>query len=64
MTPIGKKSSSLIKRFLVFLVWCAIVVAGTLRRIFGLGRLTSKESAQSYWVDKAPLAKEHFERQR
>ncbi len=64
MTLTGKKSSPLIKRVFVFLVCCAIVVAGTLRRIFGLGRLTSKESTQSYWVDKAPLPKEHFERQR
>jgi len=54
----------LIKRGFVFIVWCAIVVVGVLRRFFGIGRLTSKKPAQSYWVDKAPLPKEHFERQR
>jgi hypothetical protein len=39
-------------------------MVGVTRRIFGLGRLTSKKSAQSYWVDKAQLPKDHFERQR
>jgi len=54
----------LIKRSFVFLVWCGIVVAGVVRRAFGFGRLTGKGSAKSYWVDKLPLAKDHFERQR
>ncbi|MEY3338975.1 MAG: hypothetical protein RL575_68 [Actinomycetota bacterium] len=64
MTQIGKKSSHLIKRSFVFLVWCGIVVAGVVRRAFGFGRLTGKGSAKSYWVDKSPLAKDHFEQQR
>jgi len=54
----------LIKRSFVFVVWCGIVVAGVVRRAFGLGRLTGKGSAQSYWVEKSRLSRDHFERQR
>ena len=64
MTQIGRKSSLLIKRSFVFIVWCLLVAAGVVRRALGIGRLTSKGSATSYWVDKAPLPKDHFERQR
>ena len=64
MTQIGRKSSLLIKRSFVFIVWCGIVVAGVVRRSLGLGKLTGKGNAESYWVDKAPLSKDHFERQR
>ncbi|MDA3017049.1 MAG: hypothetical protein O2841_03325 [Actinomycetota bacterium] len=54
----------MIKRSFVFIVWCLVVVAGVVRRALGIGRLTSKGSATSYWVDKSPLPKDHFERQR
>ncbi|MFM8954869.1 MAG: hypothetical protein ACKOH9_03655 [Actinomycetota bacterium] len=54
----------MIKRVFVFVVWCGLVVAGLVRRVFGVGRLTAKGTANSYWVDKAPLPKDHFERQR
>lgn len=64
MIQIGKRSSLLIKRSLVFVVWCGIVVVGVVRRGLGLGRLTSRDHAQSYWVDKSPLSRDHFERQR
>ena len=64
MIQIGKKSSPLIKRSFVFVVWCGIVIAGVVRRTLGIGKLTGKGKAQSYWADKSPLPKDHFERQR
>jgi hypothetical protein len=54
----------LIKRGFVFIVWCGIVVAGVVRRTLGIGKLSGKGSAKSYWADKSPLPKDHFERQR
>ena len=64
MIQIGKKSSPLIKRSFVFVVWCGIFITGVVRRTLGIGKLTGSGKAQSYWADKPPLPKDHFERQR